>query len=212
VKQKYVNAAERIITSYRNDAQQLYEGDWKRARALLARALEIDPDKTVRGELRLCDGHLARINGTAHRNPAALSEAAQDFTEAQSLLPKSPDPELGLARLYVYGLKDIDKADEALNQAARRGYKLGDRDRSQLADGYLERADRLWADTRNVRGLPQEKQEIERAEKDYNRALELYQSVAPYGNSSSQIVRVQAELDSVRTRLQQLDQGDGGFF
>jgi serine/threonine protein kinase len=210
VKQKLVDAAERVIVAYRNDTQQLYEGDWKRARAMLARALTIDPDKTVRGELRLCDGHLARINGTVHRDSSALNEAVQNFTEAQSLMPKSPDPELGLARVYVYGVKDIDKADEALEQAARRGYKLGNRDKAQLADGYVERADRLWWDSRNVRGLPQEKDEIERAEKDYTRALELYQSVAPYGNSTAQIVRVQTELESVRTRLQQIDQPDGG--
>jgi serine/threonine protein kinase len=204
VKQRLVEAADRVIVTYRNDAQQLFEGDWKRARTELAHALEAEPDSDVRGRLRLCDGHLARINGVAHHNPATLNEAVADFNEAQALLPKSPDPELGLARLYVYGLKDIDKARDALNQAESRGYKAGPRDLAQLADGYRDRADRVWWDSRNVRGLPQEKEQIERAMADYQTALGLYQSIAPYGNSSAQIVRVQTDLESVRARLQQL--------
>jgi tetratricopeptide (TPR) repeat protein/predicted Ser/Thr protein kinase len=205
VKQKLVQSADRVIATYRNDAQQLFEGDWKRARTELAHALEADPDGEVRGRLRLCDGHLARINGVAHRNPSALNEAVQDFDEAQALLPKSPDPELGLARLYVYGLKDIDKARDALNQAESHGYKAGARDLAQLADGYRDRADRVWWDSRNVRGLPQEKEQIERALADYQTALGLYQGIVPYGNSSVQIVRVQTDMESVQTRLRELE-------
>jgi tetratricopeptide (TPR) repeat protein len=200
VKQKLVESADRVIAAYRSD--------WKRARTQLARALEADPDNEVRGRLRLVDGHLARINGVAHRDAATLNEAVQDFNEAQSLLPKSPDPELGLARLYVYGFKDIDKARDALNQAESRGYKAGPRDLAQLADGYRDRADRVWWDSRNVRGLPQEKEQIQRALQDYQTALGLYQSIAPYGASSAQIVRVQNDLESVRTRLQQLETPD----
>ncbi len=206
VKQRMVNAAERTITAYRNDAQQIFEADWKRARTQLSHALEADPDDTVRGELRLCEGHLARINGTARRNAASLNESAQDFLESQKLLPKSPDPELGLARLYVYGLKDIDKAYEALRQAEKRGYQLGNRDKTQLADGYLDRADRLWWDSGDIRGLPAEREQVARAERDYQTALDLYTSVAPYGSANAQIVRVQADLESVRSRLLQLDQ------
>jgi len=210
VKQKFVEAAGRVIASYRGDAKQLYEGDWRRARTWLAHALEVEPDAETRGKLRLCDGHLARIAGTAHTNPAELDEAVQDFNEAQSLMPRSPDPELGLARVYVYGLKDIDKASEALRQAANRGYKLGNRDQAQLADGYRDRADRLWTDSRSVRGLPQEKDQIVRAQQDYQAAMKLYQSIAPYGNANVQIGRIQNELDSLSLRLQEIAQGETG--
>ena len=205
-RQRFVQAAERVIVAYRNDAQQLYEGDWRRARNQLAHALDMDPDNATRGELRLCDGHVARINGTAHRDPAALNMAVQDFEEAQSLMPKSPDPQLGLARVYVYGLKDIDKANEALNQAKKHGYTLGNRDISQLADGYRDRGDRLWLDSHNVRGLPQERDQVLRVQQDYQTALGLYQQVAPWGNANAQIVRLQNVLDSVRLRLQQLEE------
>jgi tetratricopeptide (TPR) repeat protein/predicted Ser/Thr protein kinase len=210
VKQKFVEAAERVIATYRNDAQQLYEADWRRARTWLSHALAAEPDGQTRGELRLCDGHIARINGTAHRSPAELDEAIQDFNEAQSLLPRSPDPELGLARVYVYGLKDIDKASEALKQAANRGYKLGARDQAQLADGYRDRANRLWLDSRNVRGLPQEKDQLTRAVEDYKTALGLYQSIAPYAKANDQIRQIENDMDSVNFRLQQIADAEPG--
>lgn len=206
VKKKMVEAADRVIETYRNsDAQPVYENDWKRARLNLARALELDPgDETVRGKMRLCEGHIDRINGLTHRNAAVLNEAVQKFEEAQRSLPSSPDPQLGLARVYVYGLKDIDRAYAALQEAERRGYKLGSREKAQLADGYRDRGDRLWWDSRNVRGLPQEKDQIQKAAEDYRRALELYQSVVPYGNANVNIVRVQGSLSAIEYRLAEL--------
>ena len=116
-------AADHVIDTYRNNESQLiYEKEWERARTMASHALAVDPEDTVRGKLRLCEGHLARINGTSHRSPQELNLAVEKFDEAQKLLPKSPDPELGLARVYVYGLKDIDKGYEALQEAQKRGY------------------------------------------------------------------------------------------
>lgn len=204
VKQKFVSAADHVIDTYRNsESQVLHEKDWERARAMAAHALAVEPDDTVRGKLRLSEGQISRINGISHRNVQELNAAVEQFTEAQRLMPNSPDPELGLARVYVYGLKDIDKAYEALQQAQKRGYQLGNREKLQLADGYLARADRLWWDSRNVRGLPQEKDQIQRAADDYKRALELYQGI----NATAGIVRVQNSLDSVNFRLHQIESG-----
>jgi tetratricopeptide (TPR) repeat protein len=206
VKQRFVAAADRVIGSYR-EGGAVYESGWKNARDQLARALALDPDNAVRGRLRLVEGHLARING---RTAAELNEAAAKFNEAQQLMPKSPDPQLGLARLYVYGLKDIDRAYQALQQAQAHGYELGNRERAQLADGYLERADRLFWNSRNVRGMPQEQDQVQRSKEDYQRALELYQAIAPFGNANEKIVRVQKSLEAVDARLQQIEHGDGG--
>jgi len=164
VEQKLAAAADHVIDTYRNnEAQPVYEADWQRAHAMLLHALSADPDdKMVHGKLRLAEGHLARINGTSHKSAAELNLAVEKFAEAQQYMPQSPDPALGLARVYVYGLKDIDRAAQAFDQAANHGYKLGNREKSQLADGYRERADRLWWDSRNVRGLPQEKDQVQR--------------------------------------------------
>ena len=121
VKKRLVAAANRVIETNRNsETQPVYENDWKRARVYLAHALELDPgDESVRGELRLCEGQIDRINGLSHHNAAILNEAVQKFEEAERALPHSPDPELGLARVYVYGFKDIDRAGEALKGARR---------------------------------------------------------------------------------------------
>jgi predicted Ser/Thr protein kinase len=205
VDHKLVDAANLIIGRFRNDTQIVYEKDWQRAQSLLSHALEVDPDdETARGELRLSEGQIARMEGLRHKDPQQLTIAAEKFSEAQKLVPRSPDAELGLAPLYIYGLKDVDKADAALQQAARLGFPLGNREKSELADGYRDRADRLFWDSRNVRGLPPEKDQIARAAADYARALNLYQAVAPYGNATANIKRVQQSLDSVSTRLQEI--------
>jgi len=205
VDQKFRDAANTVIARYRNDTQAVYEKDWERAQALLSHALAVNPDdETARGEYRLCEGQIARIEGLRHHDSAQLTLSAEKFNQAQQLLPKSPDPQLGLALVYIYGLKDVDKADAALQQAARYGYQLGNREKAQLADGYRDRADRLFWDSRNIRGLPQEKDQISRAAGDYQQALNLYQSIVPYGNSNVQIKRVQASLDSANTRLQEV--------
>jgi predicted Ser/Thr protein kinase len=205
VDRRFMDAANTVIARYRNDTQAVYEKDWERAQTLLSHALAVNPDdETARGEYRLCEGQIARIEGLRHHDAAQLTLAAEKFNQAQQLLPKSPDPQLGLALVYIYGLKDVDKADAALQQAARDGYQLGNREKAQLADGYRDRADRLFWDSRNIRGLPQEKDQISRAAGDYQQALNLYQSVVPYGNSNVQIKRVQASLDSANTRLQEI--------
>ena len=135
------------------------------------------------------------------------SQAVEDFTEAERLMPKSPDPELGLARVYVYGLKDIDKASDAFQQAARRGYQLGAREKLYLADGYTSRGDRLFWDSRKMRGLPQERDQIQRAANDYKEALDLYQSIVPYPKASEGVARVESSLESVNFRLHEIESG-----
>jgi serine/threonine protein kinase/tetratricopeptide (TPR) repeat protein len=208
VKQKLVAAADHIIATYRNsDAQPVYLRDWERARTMLANALAMDPDNTVRGKLRLAEGHIARINGTSHKDAKTLETAVEDFNEAQRLLPNSPDPELGVARVYVYGLKNIDRASQAFHEAEKRGYNLGNREKLFLADGYLERADRTFWDSRNVHGLPQEKDQIHRAADDYNRALQLYQEIVPYGNASAKVSRIQTSMEGVNNRLKEIETG-----
>ncbi len=208
VKDKLAAAANRTIELYRDsDAAPVTEKEWEHTRTILNEALQLEPDNRVRGELRIAEGHIARINGATHRDPKALGDAVVDFNDAERLLPNSPDPELGLARVYVYNLKDVDKAAQAYDQATRHGYQLGSRDNLVLADGYLERADRTFWDSRNVRGLPQEKDQLQRSGDDYRRALRLYQEIAPYGNAAAKITRVQSSLESVDYRLKEIQTG-----
>ena len=52
-----------------------------------------------------------------------LAEAVSAFREAASLRPNWPDPHLGLARTFIYGMEDIDRGADAMNQAEKLGYR-----------------------------------------------------------------------------------------
>jgi len=105
-------------------------------------------------------------------------------------------------------LGDVDKAAAAFHQAETNGFQLGNRERVQLADAYRGRADRTYWDAATVRGLPQEKDQIQQSADDYQRALDLYQKSAGWGNATARIKEVQTSLESVNTRLQQIAQGN----
>jgi tetratricopeptide (TPR) repeat protein len=203
VEEKQVEAANRVITSYRNTGTA-YENGWKGAREELMHALLLDPDSEVRGRLRLVEGHLARVSGETRHRQADIDDAMEKFGEAQRLLPASPDPPLAEARLDLQDLRDFDRAYSALQLAEKHGY-TGNRERQQLADAYRDRANRAFWDSRNVRDLPQEKDLVTRAHDDYQRALELYQSISPYGNAASSIQTVQESLESVNFRLNEIE-------
>jgi tetratricopeptide (TPR) repeat protein len=206
---KFIAAADHVIDTYRNsDAQPVYEADWQRAHTMLLHALSTEPDdKVVHGKLRLCEGHVSRIEGAAHRSAAELNDAVQEFNEAQQSMPQSPDPALGLAHVYL-SLRDVDRAAAEFQRAETHGYQIGNRERSQLADAYRDRANRAWKDSFSVRGLPQEKDQIQEASNDYQRALDFYEKSGGYGNAAQRIAEMQSSLESAKTRLQQIADGD----
>ena len=113
-----MNVADSVINEYRrSDAPSVSETEWIQAQGALTKAFQIDPsDKTTRGKLYLCEAHLARIRGTSRGLPKMLQEARAKFEQAADLLPHSPDPYLGLARLYVYSLHDVERAEDALKR------------------------------------------------------------------------------------------------
>jgi tetratricopeptide (TPR) repeat protein len=135
--------------------------------------------------------------------------AAGKFNEAAELLRKSPDPYLGLARLYTYELNDMDKAEEALKKAAEYGHPAGRRETAQLADGYRRRADRLWRESRGLTDVPdQERDLLKKARQDYIHAQELYQQVGFFGDSAkNQALALQGQ-QRVEERLSELEWGN----
>ena len=206
---RMISSAERVIAEYRNsDAPSVSEADWQRADAVLTKALDLHPgDKEIRGKLYLVNGHISRIRGTARANGKLLSDARQKFEEARDLIPRSPDPWLGLARLYVYSVKDVEKAEEALKQASKRGHGMGRREKAQLGDGYRDRAERLLREADRVTGMPEEKDYLERAKDDFERAEEFYRDIVPFAGSASSLRRVLDFQDHVDVRLRIVREG-----
>jgi hypothetical protein len=140
----YAQAGAQALDSYHgsSDADPRHF-DWQRAELCLTRAQELGaggPD--VLGKLALALGYaeVATIMDSKGIDSGALFKLRQDardhFAEAARDMPQSPDPHLGLARIYVYSLPSLDNALAEFQNAARLGYRLGPREIEQQADAY----------------------------------------------------------------------------
>jgi eukaryotic-like serine/threonine-protein kinase len=206
---RFVSTADRVINEYRaSDAPSVSETDWVRAQAVLAKALELAPgDREIRGKMYLAEGHIHRIRGTARANAKLLSESRARFEQARELMSRSPDPYLGLARLYVYSLKDVERAEEALKAASKRGHDMGRREKAQLADGYRERAERLLREADRATGLPEEEDYLKRARSDFRKAEDFYRDIVPFSGSAASLRKVLDYSDHVDVRLKIIREG-----
>jgi eukaryotic-like serine/threonine-protein kinase len=212
LKERLRAQAEHVIADFRQDEPLVREAQWKDAATWLSDLLHIDPgDNTATARLRYCEGQLERINGEARRRkqqPATqpLRDAVARFEEAGRLDTRWPDPYLALVRTYVYGLDDIDKAIAALAEAERRGYRSGNRERVELADGYRARGDRMRREAAAVKGLEQERPCLENAAADYTKAVEIYGKAIGFGGASTSMKVTQGRLDDVQKRLSELSE------
>jgi serine/threonine protein kinase len=212
--ERTVVLSNRVIANYRTPSPTVRETQWRIAREALARAVALTPrDPQLRAALRYCDGHLHRINGEARktRKPVVgaqreLTEAVTAFREAAELRPGWPDPFLGLARTFIYGLEDVDRGADALSQAQRDGYTPSERDTAQLADGYRARGNALVRNARALSGMPQERDYLTRAAEAYRQALALYPKASTYANVPGNIRLAQRALNQVEERLAELSQ------
>jgi serine/threonine protein kinase/tetratricopeptide (TPR) repeat protein len=210
-KDRLVDFADRILNSYRSEVTTLRERDWEEARRYLARALSVGgSDRAVRARLRYAEGHLHRINGDARqqRRPQEArtfyNDAIVAFEDAARLNTRWPDPHLGLARVYFYGLEDLERGVEALQAAEAAGFKPGNREIAQRADAYRRRGERLWREAQSVQGLPQEDDVLERAIEADRQAMQLYGTIIGFGDASTQLSRTQRHVRMVEERLTDL--------
>jgi tetratricopeptide (TPR) repeat protein len=210
--------ADRVIANYRSALPSVREKQWQTAQKNLQHALMLEPgNRTLRAELRYCEGHLHRITGdaeSARRQTAAareqFTEAVTAFREAAELRRDWPDPFLGLARVFIYGLDDIDRGADALKQAQKLGYTPGDRETAQLADGYRARADNLWRTARRLADLPQESEYLQRAVEAYRQAHDLYERIPAFGGAAISLRRTTQAMEQINERMSALGAGVSG--
>jgi hypothetical protein len=201
--------ADRVIANYRSPTPTVREAQWELAASVLRRALTASPGDTGRrASLRYAEGHLHRIDGEAQKSrrqmaPAQreLAEAVSAFREAAALRPNWPDPHLGLARTFIYGLEDIDRGAVAMNEAEKLGYQIGARETAQLGDGYRTRGETLQRAAESLAGLPQEQESLTRAVEAYQRALGLYSKIADFGDVPARIRTTQNRLAIAEQKL-----------
>jgi hypothetical protein len=187
LRRRLVACGDQLIAGYRTAAAATLEQfDWRKAQTCMARALELDgASSEIRGKLRLAEGYLSLVE-----NPAAPAVAHRALTEAATLLRSAPDPHLGLARVYIYGLGNLGLAIAEFHTAERLGYRLGPREWAQQGDGYLVRAEQALAQFQKARTPAQQSRWLDQLRRDLDRARDLYEPITGFGGAGRSLERV----------------------
>jgi hypothetical protein len=107
-------------------------------------------------------------------------------------------------RTFSYGLEDVDRGADALQQAQRLGYTAGDRETAQLADGYRSRADTLARTARTLTGMAQEHEYLTRSAEAYRQAIDLYSKVLSFADVHRTLRAAERGLEQVQQRIDEL--------
>lgn len=204
-----ITVTDRVIANYRTPSPSVREAQWRAASDVLAHALMArGDDHRLKAALRYCEGHLHRIDGEARKARKLPADAQREFAdalvafrEAADLRQDWPDPYLGLMRTFIYGLDDVERGADALEQAKGRGYTSGDREIAQLAEGHRVRAETLVRSARALSGMAQELQYLNRAADEYRQALDFYSQVPTLGDTARQLRTAQRGLASTQQRI-----------
>ena len=178
-------AGDEVIERYRNSPDsRVQDFDWSKAAVCFTHLIEMDrSDRSAQGKLALCHGY--------ENLDRAASSAQADFEQAEALMPRSPDPHLGLARIYVYVAKNIGQALAELRAAERLGFEPGPREAEEEADGYRFRATaELNAARKDDISKTEEARYLRLAHGDFNRARELYEPISDFSNVSAALRQV----------------------
>jgi serine/threonine protein kinase len=204
--------AGRVIGDFRQDRPVVRERQWEQARGWLVNALQVEPgNQVLLSRLRYCEGHLSRIDGEARlandqRADAdrLLHDAVARFEESARLDKSWPDPWLGLLRVHIYGLEDLPRAVDALNEAERRGHRAGRREHLQLGDAHFARAER---DRRDCDTLPVNSRCacLARVEAVYRQSDAWFERLDQDADVTRRLTRLKARQQTLDERLSNLD-------
>ncbi|HTV02385.1 MAG TPA: serine/threonine-protein kinase [Luteitalea sp.] len=184
--------ADRVIEDYRHDQPSLLLADWKQAEQAMRWALRVDPQsRAARARLYTCEAHIVRITtkpGKTAAAQAAYRRAIDRFRAAARLDADSYDAYLGISRVAIYGLvpADVDLASSSVREAEKRGYTPGRRERAQLGDGYMRRADTLRRDARELSG-DERTRTLQKARSDYQGCIETFEPIVGFGLAARNI-------------------------
>jgi len=198
VRTALLKAGDAIMERYRNSSDpEVRDFDWAKAAACFEHLSELDgSDRAVRGKLALANGYQDFLGGR-------WLAAQTDFAQAATLLPQSPDPHLGLARVYIYSAKNVGKAVAELHEAERLGFKAGPREAEEQGDGYRMRAGAELSEARRDVGGSRalEERYLRLARRDFERAREQYEPIVGFSNVSAALRQVEDD-DRARKELE----------
>jgi serine/threonine protein kinase len=201
-----ISAADNVIDGFRGSADgRLSDFDWTRARMCLRYALQLNPaDTKAKGKLALCEGYLNLVQNP--QKPGA-SDSIDYFRQAASFLPKSPDPHLGLAHLYIYAFHNVGEGMAEFQQAQRLGFQGGPRESAEQADGYRYRSE--WEIDRARRAISKDPDEaaklLQMSRADSDTARKLYEPLVGFANvgaSLEQLYQDRSQQNALASELE----------
>jgi hypothetical protein len=201
---RLVSLADSVIADYRREEPSMGPAEWRQALQSLQWALQLSPgDSSVMAKLLTSEAHVVRLG--ARSQPAATARqtyrrAVDKFREAAIHDPGSFDPYLGISRVAVYGLGDVEQAASAIEEAGKRGYVSGRRERALLGDGYLRRANASRALARTLSG-DQRRRELEKARADYAGCIDAFDAIVGFGLSARNLELCKRQLERVELEL-----------
>lgn len=200
LKDRLVALADAVIADYRREEPTMGPAEWREANDALRWALEVSPhDRRLQARELESEAHLARLGARGQSRQAARQAyltAVEKFRRAAALDTDSFDPYLGVARIQVYGLDNVDEAATAIREAEKRGYTSGRRERAQLGDGYLKRAEKSRRLARSLSG-EQRRRQLENARDDYGRCVAAFDPILGFASSAQNLEFCKARLDAV---------------
>lgn len=206
LKEKLIAQADWVFKDYRNNGSPaVKEKDWQDTQRHLSHALEIEADNNVKSRLRYAEGHVYRINGMGKLNSnqqeakKAFNNAVNLFLESTALNPQWPDPHLGLASVYAYGLHDLAKVIGEIEKLRSLNANPGNREAAMLADAFWNNANDTYSKAGAVRDCNQKIEIFEKAREGYAQAIELYKPIITFGNAAK-------NLNYAQTRINKIDQ------
>jgi serine/threonine protein kinase len=203
-----VAVGDRVIADYRREEPAMGPSEWEQAYVALTWASQLSHgSRSLRGKQLTAEGHVKRFQAQAAKGSAATllsQDALASFRKAAEADPESFDPYLGMARVQVYSLSDVDAAATAIDEATKRGYVPGRREAALLGDGYLRRANATWRRLRVLTG-EQRSRELDNARSDYERCVTLFDPIVAFGNAAKNLEICKAQLE----RVEQLKDGLG---
>lgn len=204
-------AANRILASYHGDNPTTTERGWQRAHEYLMTALDIDYDRETRAKMIYAKAHLDRIEAQSLRAKGQRDQANQKsrdavagYREAARRAPDWPDPYMGLARIYAYDRFDLEELQKALGEMARRGYRLGRREKAMLADGYRMRGRELLARAQRTEDADEEIRLLEHSRDHLSESIAYYDEIPGFGDVRRNRADAEAQLDQAMFRLWEL--------
>lgn len=187
-----IDSAAGLIDKFRRSSDDEVRFNWSSARLCAFYTLQLDPaDRKALGEFHLANGFLYLRD----RSRAGVHTSYAEFRKAADLLPDSPVPPLGLARLYTHNVHNIGAALAALHRAQALGYHLGPREFEQQADAYLFRAEQELARAHAASDTSREDalRWLRLARDDFNRARNLYEPINGFSHSGMNLARIEKE-------------------